>query len=182
MFAQVDGPRQLVFREDGRGEIAQFCTSPFCVVAMLRQSWWKGIVPQMVWLGVCAVIIVMALIGFPITAVLQRKIQTPIGCRLTRALAWTTSLTLAFGLPILLISLGDTNQIVFGTPSTMIQVGLTLFVVGTALAVALIAATSVAWRRGWWRMAGRVCLTLVCVASVGTVVWLYQWNLIGWKF
>jgi len=182
VFAQVDGPRQLVFREDGRGEIAQFCTSPFCVVAMLRQSWWKGIVPQMVWLGVCAVVIVMALIGFPITAVLQRKIQTPIGCRLTRALAWTTSLTLAFGLPILLISLGDTNQIVFGTPSAMIQVGLTLFVVGTALAVALIAATSVAWRRGWWRMAGRVCLTLVCVASVGTVAWLYQWNLIGWKF
>jgi hypothetical protein len=36
VFVQVDGPRHLVFREDEREEIAQFCTSPFCVVAMLR--------------------------------------------------------------------------------------------------------------------------------------------------
>jgi hypothetical protein len=142
----------------------------------------EGIVPQMMWIGVCAVVLIIALIGFPVTAVLQRKIRTPIGSRLTRALAWTTSLTLAVGLTILFISLGDTNQIVFGTPSTMTQAGLTLFVVGTTLAAALIAAMIVAWRRDWWRMAGRVSLTLVCVATVGMVAWLYQWNLIGWKF
>jgi hypothetical protein len=182
VFAQVDGPRQLVFREDERGEIAQFCTSPFCVVAMLRQPWWKGIIPQMVWLGASAVILVAALIGFPIAAILQRKARTPIGSRLTRTLAWTTSLTLVVGLTILLISLQDTNQIVFGAPSRTIRVGLTLFVVGTALTGGLIAAMIVAWKQGWWRMAGRVCLTLVCMATLGTVVWLYQWNLIGWKF
>jgi CubicO group peptidase (beta-lactamase class C family) len=182
VFAQVDGPRQLVFREDEKGEIAQFCTSPFCVVAMLRQPWWKGIIPQMVWLGVCAVVLVAALIGFPIAAILQRKVRTPTGSRLTRALAWTTSLTLAAGLIILSINFADTNQIVFGAPSQTIQVGLTLFVVGTILTGVLIAAMIVAWKQGWWRMAGRVCLTLVSVATLGTVAWLYQWNLIGFRF
>jgi hypothetical protein len=182
VFAQVDGPRQLVFRENERGEIAQLCTSPFCVVAMLRQPWWKGIVPQMVWLGACALILVAAVIGFPIAAVLQRKIRRPIGSRLARALAWTTSLALVVGLVILPIGAGGPNDIVFGTISTMLKVGLTLYVVGTALTIGLLAAMIVAWRRGWWRLAGRVCLTLVCVATMGTVAWLYQWNLIGWRY
>jgi CubicO group peptidase (beta-lactamase class C family) len=181
VFAQVDGQRQLVFREDERGEIAQLCTSPFCVVAMLKQPWWKGIVPQMVWLGVCAAGLVSGLIGLPINAVLQRKVRMPISAKLAHLLAWTTSLALAVGLTILMISLGDSNQIVFGTPSAMLRAGLTLFIVGTALSVGLVAAMIVAWRRGWWRMAGRVCLTLVSVAALGTVAWLYQWNLIGWK-
>jgi CubicO group peptidase (beta-lactamase class C family) len=182
VFAQVDGPRQLVFRENEQGEVTQFCTSPFCVVAMLRQPWWKGVIPQTLWLGVCAVVLVAALIGFPIAAILQRKVRTSIGSRLTRTLAWTTSLTLAGGLTILLISLEDTNQIVFGAPSPTIQVGLTLFVIGTALTGGLIAAMIVAWKQGWWRVAGRVCLTLVCMATLATVAWLHQWNLIGWKF
>ncbi len=182
VFAQVDGPRQLVFREDERGQIVQLCTSPFCVVAMLKQPWWKGTVPQMVWVGVCAVVLVAALIGFPIAAVLQRKVQTSIGSRLARLLAWTTSLAFVAGLMILSISLADTNQIVFGSPSTTLELGLTLYVVGTVLSIGLVAAMMVSWRRGWWRTAGRVCLTLVSVAALGTVAWLYQWNLIGWKF
>jgi hypothetical protein len=182
VVAQVDGPRQLVFREDERGGIAQLCTSPFCVVAMLRQPWWKGTVPQMIWLGICGAVLAAASIGFPIAAVLQRRVQTPDASKVTRLLAWTTSLALAVGLVILSISLGDTNQIVFGTPSTMLRAGLTLFVVGTALSLGLVVATIVAWRRGWWRMAGRVCLTLVSVGTMGTVAWLYQWNLIGWRF
>jgi hypothetical protein len=181
VFAEVDGPRQLVFREDERGEIAQLCTSPFCVVALLKQPRWKGTVPQMVWLGVCAAVLVSGLIGLPINAVLQRKVRMPIGSKLAHLLAWTTSLALAVGLTILMISLGDTNQIVFGTPSAMLRAGLTLFVVGTALSIGLVAAMIVAWRKSWWRMAGRVCLTLVSVAALGTVAWLYQWNLIGWK-
>ena len=98
VFAQVDGLRQLVFREDERGEIAQLCTSPFCVVAMLKQPWWKGIVPQMVWLGVCAAVLVSGLIGVPINAVLQRKVRMPIGSKMAHLLAWTTSLALAVGL------------------------------------------------------------------------------------
>jgi CubicO group peptidase (beta-lactamase class C family) len=182
VFAQVDGPRQLVFRENERGEIAQLCSSPFCVVAMLRQPWWKGIVPQMVWLGVCAVVLIAAVIGFPIATVLQRKIRMPIGSSLARALAWTTSLALVAGLAILPIGIGGPNDIVFGTPSTMLKVGLTLYVVGTVLCIGLIAAMIVAWRRGWWRLAGRVSLTLVCLATMGTVAWLYQWNLIGFRF
>jgi hypothetical protein len=181
VFAQVDGPRQLVFREDERGQIVQLCTSPFCVVAMLKQPWWKGAVPQSVWLGVCAAVLVAALIGFPIAAVLQRKVRAPIGSRLTRLLAWTTSLAFVAGLVILSISLGDSNQIVFGSPSTTLEVGLTLYVAGTVLSIGLAAAMAVAWRRAWWRVAGRACLTLVSVAALGTVAWLYQWNLIGWK-
>ena len=107
--------------------------------------------------------------------------------RITRALGqsgWTRrGLARALaGLVILPMSIADANQIVFGSPSTTLEVGLALYVVGTALSIGLVAAMMVSWRRGWWRTAGRVCLTLVAVAALGTVAWLYQWNLIGWRF
>jgi len=37
-FAEVDGKRQLVFRQDEHGQVVDACSSPICVVALQKQA------------------------------------------------------------------------------------------------------------------------------------------------
>jgi hypothetical protein len=183
VFAQVDGRRRLVFRENDRGEIVDACTSPNCVIVMQKQPWFLGTAPQLVWLGVCVAILAAAAIGFPIAAVLQRKIQTPRGASLARFLAWATCLVLVSGLVGTIAGMSDINgTVLFGLPARALELGLGLFVVGAVLSAGVAGMTLLAWRRQWWHAAGRVCMTLVCMAALGVVAWLHYWNLLGWRY
>jgi hypothetical protein len=59
---------------------------------------------------------------------------------------------------------------------------LSFWAASSLLATGLCVSTVQAWRRHWWRAAGRVCLTLVCGAAVASIAWLYHWNLLGWRY
>jgi len=39
-----------------------------------------------------------------------------------------------------------------------------------------------AWQRHWWRVVGRVGVSLVALAGGAVIGWLYQWNLLGWRY
>jgi CubicO group peptidase (beta-lactamase class C family) len=183
VFAEVDGKRQLVFRENERGEIIDLCTSPACVVAMLKAPWFHGTLPQLISFALCIAILIAGLVGFPIAAVLQRRLPKSPGAKVTRLVAWATSFAFVAGLAASVTGLTDVNgTILFGMPAPALSVGLGLFVLGAILSAALVGLTFMAWRRSWWRAAGRLCVTLVCAAAVGATAWLYQWNLLGWKY
>ena len=181
MFQEVGGKRRLVFREDEKGRIADACSSPICVVVIKKAPAWESPAVQLGWLGFCLTVLALAAIAFPITAVLQRRQPQRRGSTLARIVAWLASLALLAGFAMLLGALKDPSDIVFGVSSN-VRTGLGLWVAGTVLSLILAAYTVLAWRRSWWRLAGRVCLTLVCAAAIGTVAWLQHWNLLGWRY
>ena len=181
VFAEVDGKRQLVFRQDEHGQVVDACSSPICVVALEKQAWWNSRGLQFTWIGICSGILVCALIGLPIAAVLERHQANPAGSKLARLTAWLASVTFVAGAVMVGIGLQDPNEIVFRAPSAM-RAGLTLWMVGLVLSIGLLVCTVSAWRRKWWRHPGRVSLTLVCLATLGAALWLYHWNLLGWKY
>jgi CubicO group peptidase (beta-lactamase class C family) len=181
VFAEVDGKRQAVFRENASGEIQDFCTSPICVVAHEKQPWWNSRPVQFTWIGVCIAILMGGVMGYPIVAVRQRRQPKPRWSKVARLLAWLASAAFVAGAATMLVGLPDTNEIAFGVPAS-VRVAETIWAVGAGLGVILTAFTVVAWRRAWWRIAGRVCLALVCAAALGITAWLYHWNLIGWKY
>jgi CHASE2 domain-containing sensor protein len=45
-----------------------------------------------------------------------------------------------------------------------------------ALAAITVVGCLVAWRQGYWRLTGRIHYTLVAMAGIGFVLFLYNWN------
>ena len=124
---EVDGKRQLVFRQNERGEVIDLCTSPTCVVAMLKRPWFSGTIPQLVSFGLCILILVVALLGVPIAAVSQRSVPKPAAAKVTRVLAWVTSLAFVAGLVATIAGMTDINgTILFGMPAPALNIGLGL--------------------------------------------------------
>jgi CubicO group peptidase (beta-lactamase class C family) len=178
VFAEVDGKRQAVFREDEGGHIRDVCASPICVVAFERQPWWNSRPAQFTWIGVCLAILLGAVIGYPIAAVVQWKRPKTAGSKMARLTACMVSLTFVAGAVALAAGLQDQNAILFGVPAS-VRVAETVWAVSVGLSVLLTVFTVVAWRRAWWRITGRVCLTLVCAAALGAGAWLYYWRLLA---
>jgi CubicO group peptidase (beta-lactamase class C family) len=181
VFQEVGGKRQLVFREDEHGKIIDACASPICVQVLRKVPWWESRVVQIAWAVFCFAVLVGGVIAFPITAVLQRRQPKRAGSRMARATAWLTSVTILAGLTILAQAMSDPSDIVFGVSGAM-RAGLAVWTIGALLSLILVGYTCLAWSRSWWRLAGRICLTLVCIAALGTAVWLNHWNLLGWRY
>jgi hypothetical protein len=181
VFSEVDGKRLLVFRQDEHGQVLDLCASPLCIMALQKEPWWNSRNLQFTWIGICSAILLCALIGLPIAAVLQRRQANPTGSKLAHLTAWLASATFAAGAVMVGIGGQDLNWVLFEIPPA-IRGGLALWTLELVLSIALVAFTVSAWRRKWWRPAGRVSLTVVCLAALGAALWLHHWNLLGWKF
>jgi hypothetical protein len=94
--------------------------------------------------------------------------------------AWGVSaLGLFFAIAFLITSVGP--HIAFGIPPA--TAGLLLIpLIMTVLTVAMIVFTVVVWVRRDWSLAWRAYYTVLTVASVAFIWWLYNWNLLGWRF
>jgi hypothetical protein len=184
VFAEIDGSRRLVFRENEQGQVVGACAaSPDCTVTLLKQPWFMDPRAQIGPIALCLVIFAAALIGIPVAGVSQRTATKPRGATATRILAWVTSAVFLAGLIATVAGMADINgTILFGTVAPALRAGLTLFVLGALLTAGLVAMTIVAWTRRWWGLAGRASITLVGVAAVGTVAWLQYWKLLGWNY
>ncbi len=177
-FQQVDGKRRIVFREDGSGGIADFCSSPLCVNTMQKQPWWEGAGVQWTLLGVCLGMLVGGLIGIPIAAVLQRRQPRPGLSKVARTFVWTNCLIWTAGFVCVLTALQDAQTtIVFGI-ARMLQVAMGVLVAASVLTVGSALFGFLAWRRGWWRRAGRISLSLVILGGIGCILWLTHWNML----
>lgn len=161
--------------------IVDLCASPACVVTMIGQPWWKGLGPQLAWLAISVVVMLGGIVGFPIAAVRQRRVPQPNAAKAVRFVAWLTSVV--FGASALLVAIGFSrvNDVLFDEIGVAARAGLTLAVAGAALSVVLLGLTAAAWKRGWWRVTGRIGLTIVAIGGVAFALWLYQWNLLGWN-
>jgi CubicO group peptidase (beta-lactamase class C family) len=181
MFQQVDGKRRIVFRENDRREITDFCASPLCVATMQKQPWWES--PRVQWgsLIVCLAVLLGGLIGIPIAAARQRKRPKPGLSKLARAVVWLNCLIWAGGFGCMLAGLQGAQNIVFG-PTRVLKVSLNLWAAASVLTLGSLLFAGLAWRRGWWRLAGRISFTLVVLGGMGCIVWLNHWNLLGWNY
>jgi CubicO group peptidase (beta-lactamase class C family) len=179
VFSQVDGRRRLAFRENSRGAVADACTSPICVVVMIRQPWWKSTRLQLAWAGACLAVVAMALIGFPIAAAVQRGRPKPVASSLARLCAWIASVLFLAGFVAVLVGGRQVNEIVFDVPPPM-KAGLMLFLAASIVSIPVVGFALAAWSRRWWHLPGRVSFTAVALAGVAAAAWLYQWNLLAW--
>jgi len=177
LFAQVDGHRRLVFREDAAGRILDMCASPHCISAQIRQPWWNTSAAQYAWIGISGGILVCALLAFPIVAFVTRAQSKPAGSKLARLYAWLTAAIFLTGAILVGLASEDQHSTVFAIP-TLMRIGMQVWLVTTVLSLGLLVFTLVGWKQRWWRATGRIAYTVVTLATCSALFWLRNWNLL----
>jgi hypothetical protein len=183
-FRQVDGEFALVFHEDDRGRVTHMSAGFIPQFAFEKLSWHETSGFHMILAGVCALLFLSALVVALIRLVRRRRrgSDRASSARGARAAHW---IVVGISLLNLLFVVGTMlwgNPLpVFGV-SLIYRLVLALPVLSTALTVAALVYTVLAWKDRFWGLAGRVHYTLVTLAAVAFVWFLNYWNLLGWRF
>ena len=186
VFRELEGSRKIVFQEDKAGKIAYlyFANAPF--MSAVHREWYElSTVHGGLVLG-CVALFLSAFFFWPALAFTIRGLESPHINRtrfsgLLSCLAWLLSVAcLAFGIG-LAIALRDPEEIAFGlTPVLKTVLVVPQFCAGLAALVVL--GCLIAWKERYWRFTGRVHYTLVALAGVGFIWFLYYWNLLAFGF
>ncbi|MFD5265519.1 serine hydrolase domain-containing protein [Streptomyces sp. NPDC058335] len=165
VFQERAGQDRIAFR-DGRLALASDPTQVF-----EKLPWYQSpALHQQALLGGLAVL-GAALLFLPLVAyVRRRKVKAP-GGRLAWTLAWLTGAILATATVCFIRLTGDGNALnrtVLVGDSPLLTLIPHLVAAAAAATALLLICTVVAWRRGWWPVAGRV--TYTCHALAATVV------------
>jgi len=185
-FRDVDKELTLVFREDDQGRITHMFSSIVPYYSFIKLSWYETSGFHMTLLMGCILIFLSLLIVAPISAIRDRRRSgdrepAPRGARAARWIAVGISiLNVLFVIGTLLWGDSATAPL-FGVPLNY-RLVLVLPVLAAVLTVGALVYTVLAWKEGYWGIAGRMYYTLVTLAAVVFVWFLNFWNLLGWRF
>jgi CubicO group peptidase (beta-lactamase class C family) len=187
VFSQIDGSDTLLFEEDSQGNIAGFVVASFPFEEYFKLDWFDTPSFSLLWLLICLIFFLVNVLFWPLPYLVNRVRHkdgagesAPRYGRPAIWVAWGVSaLGLFFAIAFLITSVGP--HIAFGIPPA--TAGLLLIpLIMTVLTVAMIVFTVVVWVRRDWSLAWRAYYTVLTVASVAFIWWLYNWNLLGWRF
>jgi CubicO group peptidase (beta-lactamase class C family) len=182
LFREVGGSNLMAFRQDDNGRITYLFFGSAPPIAFARLSWFEHPAFHGVLAGTCVGLIVSGLVLWPILAIRnfgRRLVSSP--PRTARLLGWLAGAALVSFLAGTATILSNPGQIAFGVPATLRHL-LYLPLLAIALCMGMMLFTLLAWYRRYWHFSGRLHYTLVTFATVGLLLWLDYWNLIGFRF
>lgn len=168
LFRERGGTELLAFGADG-GSLA---ISSMPTYSYERLAGWQSpALHQMVLYGAAAMLAV-GLVLLPVLALVRRRLGRPRwtrGARVTRVLWCLTSLALLGYTVAFFTLMGDgaaLNETLFLGDSVMLIMVRVLSGAGMLGVLGLLLLTPLAWRRRWWRLPGRLGLTVTTVAGL----------------
>lgn len=190
VFRQVDGQGLLIFEEDARGNVIRAYQDIDPHEAQIRMAWFEDPTLLMAAGGLCLLLFLSTLIGWPVVALVDRR-QGRIRATTREARSARRLLVAISALHLLCPSwMGVTAAIIaarnplalMGSNQTILTVPLALSFIAVILTVGAVVFTLVAWKNRFWGTLERVHYTLVTLGAVLFAGWLYYWNLLGWHF
>lgn len=177
LFQAVDGPEKALFREEA-GRIYLFLNElPPMVFEKLEG--FESPAFQYALLALAGIVLASALVGWPIAAWRKRnRPRASVPSRWPRLAGWIMGALFGLFALVLVGTLGDAQQIVFGVPPAL-RLALALPVAAAILLLAVLVWSVAAWVRRYWSFGARVHYTLVALAGLALVWWLHYYNLLG---
>jgi CubicO group peptidase (beta-lactamase class C family) len=186
-FVAVDGHARMVFSDDGARPSHVFFNGPSLTAyhpmgAFARTSWYDRAGLHGGLLAASLLVILSALVLWPVLTIVRRRKQTSTPNGGTGARWWaaaTGGLYLLF-IVLFVVTLLDYYALEFGAPPLLVA-ALIVGIGAAILSVGAVVHAILAWRNRHWSVAGRVHYTLVALAFV-TLAWqLNHWNLLGFQ-
>jgi CubicO group peptidase (beta-lactamase class C family) len=183
LFAQVDGPDRIAFRENDAGEITTLLPK-FGILVFERGSFFTSLG----WFSMILLLTIVAMIGMLSGAWLRRRRQ--INQSRLEMLAgrgmWLAALCWLAFFTVFGAALGETasqgNKALFDFPNGTLVAALWLLLPTTALSVISLAGLYPVWSRRSWPAWRRIRHTLAVVIMFAFVLTLNHWNFIGFKY
>jgi len=185
LFMNTERGTREAYRTDASGSVTQLVTVDG---AFDKLPWYETAPAQCGYLALLMFVFLATAIGWPI-AVVTRPWRRPtrphsgVLASLARFAAWLVVAADA-GLIIFLIYTllnVQASEFINGVPQRMVN-ALYVPLVTTPGAVVIFLLCCVAWRKKWWGFFSRVHYTLVALACVGFVPFLWYWNLLGFNY
>jgi len=178
-FREAKGGLRIAFRADGAGNVTHLVHT---VGSYAKLQWYETSTFHQAVAGICLLMMLTALVAWPIVAFCKRGRRGPESPpRIARLMAWIMGLLFLLFFICVLQNAANPRQFAFGVPS-LLKMALWL----PLLAIPLFAATAWfsirAWNRKYWSLAGRIHYSLVSAAGLTLLGWLYYWNLLGFHY
>ena len=189
VFREVDGQgnmgqENMVFRENEHGRVANLFFGRRPTVAYIRLAWYETPTFQVGVLAISVALFVSAIVLWPVGALLGRRKREAGAPRLSlsRLARWLAGGASALSILYLIgyaLVLSNPNpvELLYGDPPLLHAVG-TLSLLIAVLVAGASTLTVPAWMRHYWGVAARVHYTLVVLAGLAFVWFLYYWNLL----
>ncbi len=194
VFRALEGQRQLAFREDSQGRVTHMFADKIPTVAFARLAWYETEPFQVALLSICAALLLSALMCWAIGAFINRRAgisraQGSHPASRARLLAAVVGGLDVLSLGMLLFTLSRSQANVATNVPLLLLPVMIVELIAAVLTLGVIAFAVVAWTgkgdpegRPYWSVWGRVHYTLVALAALVYMVWLYCWNLLGFQF
>ena len=183
-FRQVDGPFNILFRENDRGRITHMFTDYTPMFAFEKLRWYGTPAFSMALALGCVLMFVSTI---PVVLIRFIRNRRPGDDRKPAPRGARTAYGILVGISVLNL-LFVVGTVVWGNPvpifgvSMIYKIVLGLGVLAAVLTIGALIHSVLAWKNSYWGIAARVHYTLVTVAAVAFVWFLNYWNLLGWRF
>ena len=186
-FRQVDGPFQIVFREDNQGRITHMYTDLMPQYTTVKLDWYETPGFNMALLMGCVLIFLSVIPVAAIRLVRSRlsgnRKSAPRHARVANwILVGVCLLNLLVVVSIVwgMMGGGMANELL--DPPLIIKIAMGLGVLCVVLTIGALLYIALAWKDRFWGVAFRVYYTVVTIAAVAFVWFLNYWNMLGWRY
>ncbi len=186
-FRQVDGPFSVVFRDDDQGRITHMFTDIMPQYGLVKLDWYETPGFNMA-LALGCVLVFLSMVSVAVIRFVRNRRPTgnrkpaPDGADVAHLIILGISLlNLLFLVGIALWFRPMRPSELHGI-SLIVEIVMGLGVLAAMLTAGALVYMVLAWKKGYWGIAGRAYYTLVTVAAVAFVWFLNYWNWLGWRF
>jgi len=185
VFQRADRERYLMFHQDELGRITYLFSGSGYHGSYYKLSWYEASTIQFIWLGLCLFVFLTAIVTWLYGLPNHRKEVTQTA-NIARWMGSVTSLFFLIGFfgvlyALFLKRIAGYPAFAFGV-SPMASGTLGLLLCGTIVGLTTPVFAILAWKNGYWSTRGRVCYTVLGIATLGFVWWLNYWNLLGFRY
>jgi hypothetical protein len=183
LFKNMDNGRYLSFRLDSSGNI-KYMFNEIPIFAYEKVRWYESSSLHMALLGIFILVFLLWSIYYCIYYFRNIKKNGVIQGRFARrllTLICVSNLVFLAGTAASLLSMDSLSDISFKLP--LIMKILMAGQIGVAVLTGVLAAvTFIVWKKGCWKMSGRLCFTLTAASNICFTVLMYCYNVIGIRY
>jgi hypothetical protein len=184
VFRQTDSGDGLVFREDAKGALREAFYDAVPLTALIKNRWHETPAFNLLLLLSSVLVFASVVISVPIFELLRLRRQSARRTPLERVTIWVALVLSVSAVATVFAALASVFDMVGLYTGKlllwpMVFTGSTLV---TGLSVGMVVCAALAWKRSALSVAGRVQVTLVCVAGWAMVWFFASWNLLAARF
>lgn len=181
VYSPLDGTDTIVFHQDGNGKYTHFQINSYPYSAFERISWYESPTFNLLAFGACYALLLTALLA-AFMGIFRRRKKSSSDSRLPNiARLWVLIVSIVFLLvPVATIVYSQLDY-KYPFPFYMVVV-LAIILAASILVIGPVIFTILAWVRRFWGLSGRIHFTLITVALLGMVWFMYYWRLLGFRY